>query len=129
VYSISVRICSLRKQMGPVILIALTARYTPTLISCIGTSWICIGNFLIVRGHASSELKPSFTAKQHKCGIYHLTHEGTSSQNSLVLRDLCCRVFGSQSLSIDISAALLYHFVPMMQTRPFSVQVDFIFLN
>jgi hypothetical protein len=78
----------------------------PTLISCIGTSWISVGNLLIVRGHASCEMKPSITNKQHKCGIYHIPHEGTISQNSLVLHDLRCRVFGSQFPSIDISATL-----------------------
>jgi len=71
-------------KMSPVIVVALIAHHTPTLTSRNGTSWINVGNLLWEFMYPISETKGLFP--------HDALHEDTSSQNSVLLYDLCRRV-------------------------------------
>jgi hypothetical protein len=79
------------KNHGPIILVAVIPLHITAITSCNDTSQInmaCYANQnpAILWVHVSTEIRPSFVAKQHECGVYYFnitTHEVTGAQNSL----------------------------------------------
>jgi hypothetical protein len=53
----------------PVILVARTTHYTPTLLLCIDFSRINMGKLILIV-HVSAALKPSFTVKENENMVY-----------------------------------------------------------
>jgi hypothetical protein len=84
---ISLWINGLRKNMAPLILVALIGHYTRTITSSNRISWIL---WLPV----STEVKKLHGWTQHVWNLFlkHSLHEGTNSQNSVLLQVLCRRV-------------------------------------
>jgi hypothetical protein len=71
--------------------------------------------------HVPTEMKPSFDTKENEHGAYFFImhpHEGTNSQNSVLLHNLWHRVHEP----INANATVVTHFVPMMHAH--SVSVD-----
>ena len=56
--------------------------------------------------------------------LHHASHEGTSSQNSVLLRDLHCRGCERYLYYANANAAILLHFVLKTHTFPFAIQVE-----
>jgi len=54
----------------------------------------------------------------------HVFRDGTGSQNSLLLYDLCHTVCELQLSYLGVNAVVLLQLVLLMQARPFAVQVE-----
>jgi len=55
---------------------------------------------------------------------YLVSHGNTSSQNSLLVHDVCRGVSEPQLFCVAVSAVLLLKFVLTIQTRPFAAQIE-----
>lgn len=70
-------------------------------------------------------MESSFIAKPKTqwawvCILQYATCECTSSQNSVLLRKLCCRIYEPQLSCIGANAAVLLHFMVIIQTFPWT---------
>jgi hypothetical protein len=54
----------------------------------------------------------------------HVFRDGTNSQNSPLLHDMCRTVCELQLSYMDENAVVLLHLVLLMQARPFAMQVE-----
>jgi hypothetical protein len=76
------------------------------------TSQINTGWYVILRGHISTETQPSWVPKQRTVGlfIHHAPHESTSSQNYVMLHELCRTIREGQLSYVEITPAVLLSF-------------------
>jgi hypothetical protein len=70
-------------------------------------------------------MTPTVVTEQNECRVdfSRILRGGTSSQNSVLLCDVYCRLFEHLSY-MDTHAAVLLHFAAMMRTNPSSVEVS-----
>ena len=67
----------------------------------------------------------SFADQAYERGVYYFsTTDGSSSQNSGLLHNLCRRVCEPYLSYMDTNAPVLLDFLLLTQTRPFAVQVE-----
>jgi len=71
------RVC---EKMGAVVLVTLIVYHARTLMICYGPSWIKVGYFctpvpVVPRVHVSTQMKPSFLAKQNNCGFHKVYYK------------------------------------------------------
>jgi hypothetical protein len=88
-----------------------TPYHTPTITYCNGFSWINARNVLLWKETGLHRWR-----EREWVPFFHL-YEGTSSQNSILLYELCRRVCEPRLTRVDVNAAVLLHFVLCRHAR------------